>query len=210
MTARGRGKPLRFLGVVASGWVGLRVFLLWPHLDSPADVLPTLAPAFFAVAEPALATAPSRAAISTQYRVDPVATGLRSGAASTRRAPDPTRVTLPGLVRYGDPRSGEESAPILPGLPHALSPRGVAPRLPSRWSGSFWLVARGGSGIAPGTLGGQLGGSQAGARLAYLLDRRHRVALAARVTSPLGAGVREAALGVEWQPTRFPVRLVAE
>lgn len=80
----------------------------------------------------------------------------------------------------------------------------------SRWSGNAWLVARGGSGIAPGVVAGQLGGSQAGVRIAYALDRKHRIALAGRVTTPLGPGLREAALGVEWQPTRLPVRLVAE
>ncbi|WP_232089695.1 hypothetical protein [Sphingomonas sp. HMP6] len=61
-----------------------------------------------------------------------------------------------------------------------------------------------------GGLGGQLGGSQAGARVAYLFDRKHRIALAGRVTSPLGRGLREAAIGVEWQPTRLPIRVVAE
>ncbi|GHH18824.1 hypothetical protein GCM10008023_25200 [Sphingomonas glacialis] len=81
---------------------------------------------------------------------------------------------------------------------------------PSRWSGSAWLAARGGSGLASGALGGQLGGSQAGARLVYALDRHHRIALVGRVTSPLGSGLREASVGVEWQPTRLPLRVVAE
>jgi hypothetical protein len=53
-------------------------------------------------------------------------------------------------------------------------------------------------------------GSQAGLRLAYALTENRRLALAARASSPLGDGMRELALGVEWQPTRLPVRLVAE
>ena len=112
-------------------------------------------------------------------------------------------------MRFGDPVPVEEPDPLFPGLPRAI-PHDPPARLPSRWSGSAWLVARGGAGIAPGGLGGQLGESQAGARIAYLVDRRHRIALAARVTTPLGRGLREAAVGVEWQPTRLPVRLVAE
>lgn len=72
------------------------------------------------------------------------------------------------------------------------------------------MVARGGAALAPGALGGQLGGSQAGARLVYALGPARRIAIVGRVTSPLGRGLREASLGVEWQPTRLPVRLVAE
>lgn len=110
-------------------------------------------------------------------------------------------------------------APLLPGLPRADLARpdlargdrpARAPRPPVRWSGSAWLVVRGGSGLAPGALGGQLGGSQAGLRLAYTVSARQRLALAARVATPLGTGLREAALGVEWQPTRLPVRLIVE
>jgi len=46
--------------------------------------------------------------------------------------------------------------------------------------------------------------------VAYLLDRKRRLAVAGRITSPLGSGLREASLGIEWQPTRLPVRIVAE
>ena len=79
----------------------------------------------------------------------------------------------------------------------------------SRWSASAWFVVRDGRGIAPGLGGGQLGGSQAGLRIAYALDRRD-VAIVARVASPLRGTGREAAIGIEWRPTALPVRLVAE
>jgi hypothetical protein len=62
-----------------------------------------------------------------------------------------------------------------------------------------------------GTLsGGQLGASQGGMRITYALGTRRRFALAARIAAPLKGAGREAALGFEWQPTRFPVRLIAE
>lgn len=96
-------------------------------------------------------------------------------------------------------RDGAITSPLR--LPPIAAPR---PRL----AVSTWLIARGGSG---GTLlGGQLGGSQAGARLTYALGQARRVALAARIATPLAGRGREAALGVEWQPTRAPIRLVAE
>lgn len=208
-----RGRPLRFLALVTSGWIGLRVAMLWPQIDTPEDVLRAIAPIPLAEADaphrPVVPTPAPAAQVSPRWRV----AIARTAAAPRRRyrSADPTRVALAllGLVRYGDAQPVEPDAPLLPGLPRR-SPPPPPPHVPSRWSASLWLVARGGSGLAPGTLGGQLGGSQAGVRVAYLLDRRHRVALAGRVTTPLGNGLREAALGVEWQPTRLPVRLLVE
>ena len=105
----------------------------------------------------------------------------------------------------GEPGQQEQdSPPLVPGLPSAARP-------PSRWSASIWLVVRRGGGSGRGFTGPQLGGSQAGARIAYLLDRRHRLAVAARVASPLGMGQRDAAIGIEWRPmAMLPVRLIAE
>ena len=205
-----RGRPLRFLALVTTGWVGLRTAMLWPQLDSAAAVLHAIAPVTIAAATP-VATPPSvahqPAPVSPQWH----AAIARMLQPRGRRAADPTRVALAllGLVRYGDAQAVED-APLLPGLPRPIPRPAPSATLPSRWSASLWLVARGGSGIAPGAGGGQLGGSQAGVRIAYLLDRKRRIALAGRVTTPLGSGLREAALGVEWQPTRLPIRLVAE
>ena len=206
-----RGRPLRFLALVTTGWVGLRTAMLWPQLDSATAVLHAIAPVVLAAAPAPLPIAPTPRATA------PLAPEWHPAIARTlkpraHRAADPTRVALAllGLVRYGDPQGVEEDATLLPGLPRPVRQPVSVAILPSRWSASLWLVARGGSGIAPGSSGGQLGGSQAGVRLAYLLDRKHRIALAGRVTTPLGSGLREAAVGIEWQPTRLPVRLVAE
>jgi len=87
----------------------------------------------------------------------------------------------------------------------------VATALPTRprWSGSAWAFVRG-AGDAGGVATPQLGGSQIGARVAYRLDARGRVAAVARVAAATGVRQQEAAIGVEWQPTRLPIRLVAE
>lgn len=211
MIATGRGRPLRFLMCVTSGWITARVALLWPHLDSAASLLRVIAPIAVAAATPNVQplSAPSRASLAFVDQRDTAAPAVAVTRAHS--APDPTRVTLAllALARYGEPQPAPAVSPILPGLPRAV-PAKAPSRRPSRWSGSFWLVARSGAGLAPGALGGQLGGSQAGARLVYALDRKHRVALVARVTTPLGSGLREGSLGVEWQPTKLPVRLVAE
>jgi hypothetical protein len=213
----GRGRPLRFLALFLMAWVGARAALLWPQFESAADVLRAVVPGVMTamVREvPAVAARPG-VGKEEQHRNG---TAVAAPRWPSPRKPDPTRIALAllGLVRYGDAQPVVQAAPsqaasLLPGFPHPASadmPAGRPP--PSRWSGSAWLFARAGSGLAPGGLGGQLGGSQAGVRIAYAVDRKHRLALAGRVSSPLGPGLREAAVGVEWQPTRLPLRLVAE
>ncbi|HEU0045338.1 hypothetical protein [Sphingomonas sp.] len=78
----------------------------------------------------------------------------------------------------------------------------------SRFHADSWLIARrsGGDSLAFG----QLGASQAGARLTYALGDERRIALSARASTPLRGKGSEAALGVDWQPTRLPIHLLVE
>jgi hypothetical protein len=212
----GPGRPLRFLGLSLAGWIGLRAVMLWPHVASVPDLARALMPGLTVRAVlPPLAQLP----MMTVTAHAPLALWIPSPHAATARSarhrdPDRLALALLGFAQFGPPDDAapEPAAPpLLAGLPRPVRPP-LAPRTaaPSRWSGSFWLVSRGGGGVTSAPLGGQLGGSQAGLRLAYLLDRKHRIAAMARVTSPLGSGLREAAVGLEWQPTRLPVRIVAE
>jgi hypothetical protein len=123
-------------------------------------------------------------------------------------AADPERVqmALLALVQYGAPAfAGVATAP----LPISAQPDHLPPS-PSRWSASAWLVARSGAGLGAAPGASQLGGSQAGLRIAYMLLPERRLAAVARVVTPLRGRGAEASLGLEWQPTRAPVRLVAE
>lgn len=202
------GRPLRFLGGVIGGWVGLRVFLLWPQIDSIESLTRALVPV--AIAEPGGVT--RRPPLQRMPRIAAarprVAVAPRVIAPRASRAPDPERVALAllGLVRFGAAEPLAEDERIIAGLPRHIAPGGTRSRL----SGSAWLVARGGGGLGGSLGGGQLGGSQAGVRLAYALNSGRSLALATRLSSPLGAGSRELALGLEWQPTRLPLRLVTE
>jgi hypothetical protein len=96
---------------------------------------------------------------------------------------------LLGMIRYG-----------------AAAPPPSAPR---RWSASGWAIVRG-AGPGGGVATPQLGGGQAGLRVARTLDARGSLAIAARVATALDTRQQEGALGLEWRPTRLPVRLVAE
>lgn len=206
----GPGRPLRFLLMIAAGWTALRIFLLWPQIDSVPALIRAIVPVA-AAQTPAPPGPPERSASRPAVRLAALLPEWRAALARSVSAPpprvaDPRRVAMAllGFVSFGDPAPADDPG-IVPGLPKPR-PRTAG----SRFSGSTWLVARGGGGLGAGVVGGQLGGSQAGIRLAYLLDVKHRIAAAARVTTPLGPGLRELAIGIEWQPTRLPVRIVAE
>lgn len=200
----GAGRPLRFLVMVTGGWTGLRVFMLWPRIDGIAALTQAILPTAAAAPPPAAIVVAARPAIVRPAQAPAVP------VASVPNVPDQPLPAPASPIAAAVAATPVAAAPIAGGGIVAGLPRPAAATAGSRWSGSAWLVARGGRGLGAGVVGGQLGGSQAGARIAYLLDRRRRIALAARVSSPLGAGQRELALGVEWQPTRLPVRLVAE
>lgn len=119
-----------------------------------------------------------------------------------RRRPDGRR---PPRTRHDDDDAPRHAAPPL--LPLA-TPAAITPRGPSRLAGSVWGITRdGGIGQASG---GQLGGSQAGIRVTYALGASRRIALATRLSTPLAGRGAEAALGLDWQPTRLPIHLLAE
>lgn len=207
------GRPLRFLVATLAGWAGLRAFLLWPA----AEVL---------AGRGALAEAPAversvRAVVTT---ANPSPIKRRASFASSTRDPapwvlrDPMRPTrLQGApVSDGFAESAASIASSAePRAQNASGPRALAapiptePRPPSRWSASAWAIARP-NGTGGGLGASQLGGSQAGARLAFALGRERRVSLVGRIATPLEGRGREASLGVEWRPTQLPIRVFAE
>lgn len=199
------GRPLRFLAVALGGWVMIRVAVLLPEIASlPAS---EVFPRVIAVLVPQVA-----ATGLGRQRLVP-ATPNAPDAAPQPRHPEERRLHDPPPI-WPPP----SLAPVARDQPPARPPQ--SDRMPSpvappvvvsgttRLTGSAWLLARGG---AAGTVsGGQLGASQAGLRLVYAVGERRRFALVARLATPLEGAGREAALGVEWQPTTLPIRLVAE
>jgi len=199
------GRPLRFLALAVGGWVAIRIAVLLPEIRAvpTADVIPRL---IAAVVPNVAATGLARhhAALSTEH--------ARASPRITIPQPQP-QPRLPRRVE----RQPEASLIILaarvaPDRRIDPIPSPQAPPNPlrgtSRLTGSAWLLVRGGP---AGTVsGGRLGASQGGMRFTYALGRHRRVALAARIAAPLKGRGREIALGVEWQPLRLPIHLVAE
>ena len=107
---------------------------------------------------------------------------------------------------------------------HALA-KGYAARAPfttfltsdppashDRWTGGAWAFHRAGGLAAPLPGAASLGGSQAGARIAYRIGRADRIEAFARVsTAGRRASGAQAALGLSVRPLRaVPISLVAE
>jgi len=202
------GRPLRFLGLALGGWVTIRVALLLPEVASlpSSEVIPRV----LDVLVPKVAAAVlgrSRGSRPTSSVLD---VAVARPMVVKPRPWQALPISVPPSPAHAVPDPSQVPPAHTPQSYAILSP--VAPPFiasgPSRLSGSAWLLARGGP---AGTVsGGQLGASQGGLRLVYALGSRRKVALVARVATPLEGAGREAALGIEWQPTRLPIRLVAE
>lgn len=201
----GRGRPLRFLALVTVGWVGARVAMLWPQEGSLPAAIRKAVP--FARAEAPVVVAAVLPVADARSRTRPLrAANARLRAPGPMSDPARVQMALLGLLRYGRPEAA--AAPIA-AVPEAARPIVMAPG-PRRWSASAWMVARPGTGLGTAPGAGQLGGSQAGLRLAYLIVPERRIAAFARISAPLQGRGAEGAVGLEWQPVRAPVRLVAE
>jgi len=195
-TARLQSRPMRALAAVLGAWITMRLLVLFPI--GAAVPPPAVAPAkAVTVASPSVSEAvpPIRIAallgpIQTR-RADMVARwpAVRERA---RRVITPLRpTTLPTLpvARL----TAEAPAPDLPtteaAAPGLAQPFATLVNTASasgrlRLSGSVWAIARPGGGRNSLASGGQLGGSQVGARL-YVASARGPLALTALASAPL-------------------------
>ncbi len=220
--------PLRFLGLVLGGWIGVRAIVLVPDWANEPPIVEAL-PLVAAVPSGRTERIAPDVSVSALAQLRAPVSGLRlprgSGEPSVHRA---------GFQRTGNgtlgPREHRQLSAdqtraltsMVPGVAQ-IAPQLVPAQAPgrltvipspvsasvSRWSLSTWAFVRRG-GDEPLAAGGQLGGSQIGARALYRLD--DRLAISARLYSPLNTSKgAEVALGAEVQPLRdVPVRLVAE
>ena len=211
--------PFRFLILVIGGWTFGRAVSLFSAtsalLTPSAGVMIAAAGLVtvpIALSSPAPDAQPSRASGITIPIDAPEEAPAGRELVIILGAPPASPEEALQSAMFGDRRAvAPPAAPIPPSQAWLAPPLGPA-RL-SRWSGSAWLFARN-DGPGPLATGGQLGGSQAGARLAYRLAELGggSVALAARLSTPLrDRSGAEAALGVDWHPDRkIPFRLSIE
>ncbi|MBB4618120.1 hypothetical protein [Sphingomonas abaci] len=194
------GRPFRFLATTLGLWIGARVILLWPQLDSAAKVMEAIVPPAAALAiapEPPPATRRHAVALPSRPANLSTAPPQNLSTGSTPLAPSGSSATPPHLRAVVDP-----APPLL--LPERPPAHGAAR---ARWSASGWLILRGG---APRADAAQLGGSQLGGRIGYALDDARRVALSVRAMAPMRGRGAEIAAGLDWQPGPAPVHVLVE
>lgn len=236
--------PLKFLGAAIVAWIGVRTAgealalsplppIAVPPAAAPLPPEPPVSAAAEPVAPPMGAWSYPPAALQAVAYPYPVAVPMSVPApAAVHYAAAPYAPDLPMPVAAAAP--GLPPLAEWPSSPVAEGPAGDSPqvrRAPSftpalrkafdRLSLTSWALLRQNRGMVAPTQGGaplapsgQLGQSQAGARLTYQLDRA--VALNLRASSPVNqqpgqkpAG--EVALGVSWQPlASVPMRVLAE
>lgn len=217
-----KGRQARFLAMLVSLWVGVRLAWLWPAAPPPAHdesrggtqsiAEPGLErdASFLAAAWPddreryARAAAPSPAALHLAPKMpgDP--------------APDPRRRAAPFLVTAPaseDPpaqppaRRPVRASATIPGGAPAFPP---APHSTRAIEAQAYLYVRPGSGRALAS-GSALGGSQAAARIAVPFAANGGISAAARLYAPLAGKGAEAALGLDWRPLAgVPLRFSIE
>ncbi len=218
---RGPPPPLRFLGLVVGGWVAVRILVLAPGwTDEPAEVAAQDQglPASAALPDAPPAGGPALVLQAEPAREHALAAGpwRRASAEAVGSWPDliPAPALPSPLAPSAQPfQSVAALPPPPPGLAQLFPPARPPAERQRRWAGSAWVFVRDGdeaSALAPA---GELGGSQAGARLTYrLFGRRAPLALSGRIYVPIdrpeGA---EAAVGVDWRPLAgIPIHLLAE
>lgn len=224
---------IRFLGVALAGWVALRgaALGLIPGAEALA-VIPgfTPAPQIALYDPPPLPSpvAPAAYPAPAPLQVVPATATLLPAAFPT---PTTDALTNPGRAPEAKPewfspipqldewplsrvasaaQSRRQSAPVRV----TPAPAPIAPRL-DRITLTTWALLRqipAGTSLPDDSLasGGTLGGSQAGARLAYAFNRAFAASL--RLTSAIGGeNGAEVALGMRWTPLRkVPVSITAE
>ena len=192
-------RPLRALWLFVFGYAAIRGSLLLLAAAPPAPIaLPAIAdtappvPAMAALAQPLVIDAAKPAqhtskAVARSPRSAPLLRTHPASAGIATLAPISEVVADPGeTVALSRPRQDDSVAPAPPAPIHSSS-------APSRFSASFWAIARG-EGTAAIATGGSLGGSQMGVRAWYRVTPL--LSLTGKLSTSLTGPERDASIGI--------------
>jgi len=239
--ARRDAPALRFLLLCVGGWIVLRVMMLWNpalSLSPDAATAPWTPPSPFAVSTVPYGRPPISGTRAPAGTARPVAISVPPSAMASVPAPVDDEAVLGGLgadrhslrlalmARLLPPAPGGTTRaavgtgsaffPFVPAVraePGQGKPFWIRRQL-SSWSLSSWVYLREGSGNAPDAIGAasQLGGSQAGLRLAYGFGETGRTRAYGRATIAVQRPEqREIAFGLAFAPlARLPVDVAIE
>jgi hypothetical protein len=202
--------PLRFLIIVLGAWIAGRVVVLsWEAGEVARPVV--------VAARVSKSVRPAGARITALDHPPPFGLSLskpRPFFAARMKKDSPSTSSGRTVERASAGSTPPVAIPASPLTPRPPASPVQPPRPRSRWSLSTYAYVRSTTGDTPLASGGELGGSQVGARLTYRLNPTGPtcLALAARLSTPL-ASIRgaEGAIGVDWHPLpRLPLRLSLE
>lgn len=201
------GRPLWFLAIVLGGWTVARGLDIYRRSGEVVDAWHhPVAQLAAAIGVPTAAAAPAHWQQVPKPKL-PTAEMRVVPYRAARRRPPAVEKREPATIAEQRHDAADGAVAVAPLMSPAAMPQSIA-RTGARLTGSAWLIVRNGSAVdAPG---GQLGASQMGARITYALGRSRRFALAARVSAPVSGRGKEAAIGIDWQPTKAPVHIIAE
>lgn len=208
---KGGPPPLRFLLLLLGGWTGFRVAVLLPDWEAEA-LHPASRPLVTAGGVASRAGCRLCPATMALARVGQLRLRQTSASRPTRQADAAWTKSSPLPGRRAPLTAALVSYKPLPATPAAPIAFAAPVSGAKRWSISAWAFLRRG-GSTPLAAGGVLGGSQAGGRITYRLNRdpERPLALSVRFYTPLETRGAEAAVGAEWKPLRaLPFRLLAE
>lgn len=217
----GRGRPLRFLLLVLLCWAGGRVAAShdwWSGAPLPRlAILPKMGGPAYSKQNLGLVGQASIIVKAFGQEAAFMHVPLERGSqrsASARHASEIAHIRAPSPTVTMSDKPPATSGQTIPGQTMPGAPLVPQSSPADRWSVSGWLFWRDAGGGASLAGGGQLGGSQAGVRVAYQLipEIPERLAVYARVTSALRRpNAPEAAVGLSVQPFRaIAVRLAVE
>lgn len=206
--------PLRFPVLMVGAWACGRIAMTLPGLGTSSGIVSVALAGMFvaplALGSGEMTKLPEPAASVTLALDEPPAMSRHQGI--TLALDESSYAAVPATQWR---LASQDLAPAPPPIPHpGIAVLPPSPPTRSRWSGYGWIFTRGDAGRPRLASGGQLGGAQAGLRLAYRIAELGpgSLALAGRISTPLretrGA---EAAVGIDWKPmAKLPLRLSIE
>lgn len=206
MAAQAPSRPFRWIGLLLTGWVCFRAVMILA--GDPFGSALEVAPTTIAATQVQRTSGPANsmpeqvtftekrlrtARLSTDVpRISRIAYGNHSARMFGKKAFAALPTSSLSSAKVARPTHGLTTAPLAPPSPVS---GGWSPSSPhKRWSASAWLLVRA-DGPAPLGTAGELGGSQAGARLFY--DIAEPAALTARISRPIARALGgEASVGL--------------
>lgn len=195
-------RPFRSFGLLLACWIAFRAIAIMAgdHKDvmlvTARDIVAPAPPTFAAGSRPPAAfdgnnVPVTQTTVVAVHRVRPM-TASRFAVPNTIRHPPRSHISV-STISYPGSKGQQSIAAISPSPPSAANVWTIPPSA-KRWSVTAWILVRedGPAVLGPG---GELGGSQAGARLFY--DVGGPAAITARVSRPLArAQGGEASVGI--------------